>query len=543
LIHWDECGSEASSVENPADLLKCLSGTDNVMPEPQKLERMMWGGVLTDVGSTHTAKMTMRRSPQKVETNWQRGRWDTRLQFLLGDLSDVHTWTVESVENLIETGHYEGLGHKRNVTVQENNPGVGEAGYMTKMFAEPETPEQERLPPPPRKAHDPHPCDEADRVANAYLDQALNRKVTPGVPRSLQLSDGSAKELDLRDLDLTDDGFACISAGLKHRAGDFTGINLAGNPRLTSLSHMALFQLLNERCLNHDDHVLMLDLSGANFKEEALRILGESFHSKLAQLHSLKLRGVNVPSSSWPSLAEALRRLPKLEELVLADTQIGRETQRSALAAVDAFIGLPCLKNLDVSCNFFGLEGCRALAEYLAFNKALGALDLSFNAGGFVPAQENVTKKKKKGDSDILYNPLLLVCEGVAHARALEVLRLAQCQLGFDEDFVLEDACAEASIRHLNGLRELDLSGNPLQGPSGARCLMRLVVQMPDLNNLYVTERGWAGAGGAAASSAWSWPLAYCQAIKHRQRTGTDKGNHFSMNMLQETVKDLYLSH
>eukprot|EP00747_Dinoflagellata_sp_TGD_P033989 gnl/TRDRNA2_/TRDRNA2_136974_c2_seq1.p1 gnl/TRDRNA2_/TRDRNA2_136974_c2~~gnl/TRDRNA2_/TRDRNA2_136974_c2_seq1.p1 ORF type:complete len:641 (-),score=99.67 gnl/TRDRNA2_/TRDRNA2_136974_c2_seq1:610-2337(-) len=144
------------------------------------------------------------------------------------------------------------------------------------------------------------------------------------------------------------------------------------------------------------------------------------------------------------------------------------------------------------------------MGDNLGSHGKLRCLDLSFNAGGFVvnagssgstgnsresvegePPCPTIPIGEKLDGCAPSFNPLSLLIEGVSQSQSLTTLRFAQCQLNYDEDFMLEDACAEKVGA---GIEELDLTGNPCQGPMGARCLLRMVVRNPALTQLAVKE-------------------------------------------------------
>jgi Ran GTPase-activating protein (RanGAP) involved in mRNA processing and transport len=75
--------------------------------------------------------------------------------------------------------------------------------------------------------------------------------------------------------------------------------------------------------------------------------------------------------------------------------QVGRGSQHGAVSVAQMLRGLPELTSLDISGNFFGYEGCTALAQSLGQHSNVRHLDLSHNAGGFV--NPTLAKIKRKG--------------------------------------------------------------------------------------------------------------------------------------------------
>jgi len=226
-------------------------------------------------------------------------------------------------------------------------------------------------------------------------------------------------------------------------------------------------------------------------RNSSLQLLAREL-SAMKELRELSLEGISIPERTWPALESGMQRLTKLQGCCLANTQVGRESQQSAVHVAEIVSGLIDLKSLDISGNFFGVRGCRALADCMGRHPSLSSLDLSYNAGGFVLSTPSTSQKTfppslspSIARGSLRYNPISLVCEGVANARALKHLRLANCQLYYDEDFILEVALAgKLGV----GMEELVLSGNPCQGPLGAQCLLRLVIQTPSLQKLDVDE-------------------------------------------------------
>jgi len=236
-----------------------------------------------------------------------------------------------------------------------------------------------------------------------------------------------------------------------------------------------------------------LDLSGAvGLGELSLRMLGVLLAGEMKDLKFLRLDGIAVSEHTWQKVLQpSMHSLFRLEELSLADMQIGRASQVAPTIVSELLPGLRALRVFDISSNFFGFQGCKALAQNIDGHPALAKLDLSHNAGGFLggvcgfAGADKCTTLSSPGQLH-RFNPISLVCEGIAFAPFLKSLKLANCQLNYDEDFILEDAFAEkvGSV----GMEELDLSCNPCQGQMGARCLLRLAIATTTLTTLDVRE-------------------------------------------------------
>jgi len=380
------------------------------------------------------------------------------------------------------------------------------------------------LPAPPRAqvVEERPPADAArlEASAHAYLNEAAALHRLPNMPKCLHAAGiGTAEDgsgyveyagaqlpFDIQHLNLVDDDAAPLLKGMQQHNASFESLLLAGNPRLTDITYMPLLKLVCARSAATGVRINRLDLSDAcGVGEMALSLLAQELRNELKELRILRMDRVSVPERAWPMLEAGIQGLIHLEDLSLADMKIGRLSQRSSISVAEMLLGLPALRTLDISGNFFGLQGCKALADNIGCHSTLSRLDLSYNAGGFVDVGHSIScagaaslggaggavghahkAPGRAGCSGLpTFNPVSLVCESVASARALKVLKLANCQLNFDEDFVLEDAIAE---KVGDSMEELDLSGNPCQGPMGARCLLRLVIHTPSLCKLEVRE-------------------------------------------------------
>lgn len=363
--------------------------------------------------------------------------------------------------------------------------------------------------------------------AHAYLEKVSAVSGVPAVFKVLQdaiqvdYEEGdpcTPRSLDIRFLNLSDKEAAPILTGLEMSRASFSAVLLNGNPRLTDATFVRLLRLVSSVSKMRQGNLKRLDLSGAKGMHEAgIKVLAKELVGELREIQVLSMEGIAIPERVWPELEAGIGPLLQLEELCLANTQVGRESQRSAVSVAEMLLGLPMLRNLDISGNFFNFEGCKALASCLGHHRKLAKLDMSHNAGGFVQISLGASRSSAQSShppastSFPRFNPISLVCESVAHAKSLKVLNLANCQLNYDEDFVLEVALAEKVEKSGCGMVELDLSGNPCQGAMGARCLVRMVVMTPSLHRLDV------GEFREALPPAASIPYEFCDPSCHFQ--------------------------
>jgi len=258
--------------------------------------------------------------------------------------------------------------------------------------------------------------------------------------------------------------------------------------------------------------------------EKSISFLAHALPRALMKLRVLKLDGTRFEQPSWLVLVEGLRCLTYLQELSLADMAIGRRSQDVPCLVGELPLSLPGLKSLNLSGNFFSFEGCKALAHSLEGHGNLEVLDLSYNAGGFVLTEsagavnievENlftVLRSDSPSQGIAAFNPISLVCEGVGKSKSLTTLKLAGCQLNFDEDFILEDALQS---KQGCGLEELDLSNNAFQGVMGVRCLLRILITHKSLKTLHLSQIREA--------------LPSCVAVPYEQ---SDPTAHYTLNLM-----------
>ena len=352
----------------------------------------------------------------------------------------------------------------------------------------------------PRIKDPPRGAEEYQDVSVVYAAVAAKRKKIPQAPKCLlpvpsnDEKDDEGQILDLRGMNLTDDEAVPIVMGLRVRDVGFKTMWISGNPQLTDAFYEPLLQLACDKSMG----MTILDLSGsAHMGEKSISFLAHALPRALMKLRVLKLDGTVFEQPSWLVLVEGLRCLTYLQELGLADMAIGRRSQDVPCLVGELPLSLPGLKSLNLGGNFFSFEGCKALAHSLEGHGNLEILDLSYNAGGFVLTEsagavnievENlfkVLRSDSRSQGIAAFNPISLVCEGVGKSKSLTHLKLAGCQLNFDEDFILEDALQS---KQGCGLEELDLSNNAFQGVMGVRCLLRILITHKSLKNMQLSQ-------------------------------------------------------
>lgn len=376
-------------------------------------------------------------------------------------------------------------------------------------------------------------AEESRTVSTVYAAMAARRKKIPQAPKCLlpvppipgALVEVAEKEdamnLDLRGMNLLDDEAVPIVAGLRVQDCSFKTMLISGNPQLTDAFYEPLLKLACERSMS----LLVLDLSGsAHMGEKSICRLADALPRALIRLRVLKLDGTRCEQSSWHVLLEGMRCLTYLQELGLADMSIGRRSQDVPCLVGELPASLPHLKKLNLSGNFFSFEGCRVLAQSVEAHTTLEHLDLSYNAGGFILTESGALpstsassrlfsslRSDSRSQGIAAFNPISLICEVAGKCQSLKCLKLAGCQLNFDEDFILEDTF---QLSTGSGIVDLDLSNNAFQGVMGVRCLLRILVTHPSLQNLHLVQIREA--------------LPSCVAIPYEQ---SDPTAHYDLNL------------
>ncbi|CAE8709316.1 unnamed protein product [Polarella glacialis] len=207
-------------------------------------------------------------------------------------------------------------------------------------------------------------------------------------------------------------------------------------------------------------HPLKLDLLDLSRNPLSLRSLQElakaidpSNSRNVLEARWLILNGVPMPAPALEALVAAVVKNGKVEELALADTQLGRHRQDSCEAVARLFYSV---RSLDLSHSFFRGEGLREIAR--ALSQVLVVLQKLSLAG-------NVWQPQDRGDPQP--DALQLFCEAIGDNRSLRYLDLSGSQL--DQCGAL---CLEESLYCHPCLQWLAVSANPL-GSEGLRCMLR----------------------------------------------------------------------
>eukprot|EP00747_Dinoflagellata_sp_TGD_P138701 gnl/TRDRNA2_/TRDRNA2_175813_c5_seq1.p1 gnl/TRDRNA2_/TRDRNA2_175813_c5~~gnl/TRDRNA2_/TRDRNA2_175813_c5_seq1.p1 ORF type:complete len:1083 (-),score=187.20 gnl/TRDRNA2_/TRDRNA2_175813_c5_seq1:135-3383(-) len=216
-------------------------------------------------------------------------------------------------------------------------------------------------------------------------------------------------------------------------------------------------------------------------------------------LKIISLEGTPFSGKSLESFCEALIDQGNIAELNLAQTGIGKETQRSVASVAKMMSLVPYLTSINIGGNHIFHEGCEALAEALKKVKLLTSFDMSHNATTHILAPRRLIhhrgwqgkemnalripppgvdpKMVVWGDDDAVYedtpnfNPVALICEAMAENKSLITLHLANSGIDYCADYSLMAALVENHT-----LEVLDLSSNP-HGEEGLRAILRMLMR------------------------------------------------------------------
>lgn len=300
-----------------------------------------------------------------------------------------------------------------------------------------------------------------------YFQRCEDRNILPHFPRIFLEQDLSNKaSLNIENFGTRDEGLRALAESLPALKCHLRTANLAGN----SLTGATVCWFFHTALKPHGSTLTELDLSyNRNIGETAISALSQMLlNDEFDCLSVLRLCGVDIPERCWEPMCRGLLRTGLLHTLAVGDTGLGRTGQGSC-ASVANLLCDGRLTDLDVSANFFRKEGCEALAQALGQTETLTSLDLSLNAGDYLPAAQGSHVGGDMSEHALSYQPILLICEGIMYNKTLKSLALSQCSLEYAGDFVLED-----SLRVHPVLSNLNVSSNP-HGRPGIRCLLRAV--------------------------------------------------------------------
>ena len=277
-------------------------------------------------------------------------------------------------------------------------------------------------------------------------------------------------KLELRYLNLTGKCAAFIAESL-HHSPNLHELCLSGNPLQSGVSHLA-------KNLHHTPRLTILELGFVEMGEKECAALAAS----LQYLNKLEILNIayNALGHGIIELAKNLNSVPNLTKLNLSSTNMG-EDEASALAR--ALKDVPELSDLDMADNAQG-HGIIELAKNLNSVPNLTQLNLSDTnmgkdeASALARALKNVPELS---DLDMTFNALghgiIELAKNLNSVPNLTWLNLSYTNIGEDE--------ASALARALKGVPELstlDLEWNPLG--RGVRDLAQHLSSVPKLWHL-----------------------------------------------------------
>ncbi|XP_058495112.1 NACHT, LRR and PYD domains-containing protein 12-like [Solea solea] len=248
----------------------------------------------------------------------------------------------------------------------------------------------------------------------------------------LKSNSSHLRELDLSGNHLQDSGVKLLCSGLESPHCRLETLNLSGCS-LSEISCSSLASVLK----SNSSHLRELDLDKNPLQDSGVKLLCSGLDSPHCRLETLKLSYCRLSQISCSSMASVLKSNSHLREVDLS----GNPLQDSGVKLLCSGLDSPHCRLETLKLRYCRLSeiSCSSMASVLKSNSHLRELDLSEN-----PLQDSGVK---------------LLCSGLKspHCR-LETLKLRYCRLS-------EISCSSmASVLKSNShLRELDLSGNPLQ--------------------------------------------------------------------------------
>ena len=218
-----------------------------------------------------------------------------------------------------------------------------------------------------------------------------------------------------------------------------------------------LFELFktNRKIMCSDLTHLDLGSPCIRMNPSSAQLIGDLLANCLKGLRYFSLAEMPLPEYCWSDLAVGLQSCHSLRVINLADTNLGRRRQRSCIEVCEA-LARNYVQDLDVSGNFFMADGLVAMNEFLsAASCSLLRLNLSRNVVGL----EDMP-------------PIMSFCEELARATSLEHIAMAECDLSYEEDIILETVL----LHNQCPIKSLDLRGNP-HGDGGLRSIFRMMLR------------------------------------------------------------------
>lgn len=292
--------------------------------------------------------------------------------------------------------------------------------------------------------------------------------VHPKPPSMRFLIKGASRgELKLRDAGYADDDMLAISAALNCIDYCLDIVDIGDNSRLTDASICPFLKLLADA---HGEWLQELSLDKCrHIGINSVRLCSKLLTSSFSSVRKLNLSGIPIPFQEYAQLVGIINRHPSLNEVLLAETGLGRSDRSNAVECITLLLQSPRLEVLDLSWNFLDSSCLETLGQLMTKNNRMRKLSLA-NTG-------------PTPDPNLGGSPLLAFLEALRYDSSLTSLDIANNALNWDAAVVLEWAAS----RH-PGLSEVDMSSNPI-GLLGMRSLLRLVASPhSELRTLHVVD-------------------------------------------------------
>lgn len=216
-----------------------------------------------------------------------------------------------------------------------------------------------------------------------------------------------------------------------------------------------------------------IDLSISGASACAMSELSFRMQQDWTRLRELRIRGCTLADGAWEAFGTALvERVDgsQLVELDVAETGLGRSSQRSVQYIARLLAESRFLERVSLAGNFIFLEGFAALADAVRETTTLRKLDVSHNSLTHMAVQKKQALAVPGLDPELCFNPVALLCEALHDNVSLRELCLVASSLDYTADWSLLVGLAGNST-----LEVLDLRQNP-HGEEGLRTILRFVM-------------------------------------------------------------------